>query len=105
MIAAPANTISLSVALLWEITIKHALVRGSANDLPVSGADALQYFRGAGYEILTITAVHVVAVASLPQHHRDPFDRLLAAQAAVETLQLIASDQQLAAYGGMVIVV
>ncbi len=64
MIAASANTISLSVALLWEITIKHALVRGSANDLPVSGADALPYFRGAGYEILTITAVHVVAVAS-----------------------------------------
>ncbi len=97
--------IAVSVASVWEITIKHALGRGSQNDMPFSGAGALGYFRGAGYEILAITAEHIVAVGNLLAHHRDPFDRLLVAQAHVDTLQLVTSDRQIAAYGGMVMLV
>jgi PIN domain nuclease of toxin-antitoxin system len=104
LIADPANAIVVSVASVWEITIKFALARGSANDMPLSGEQALGFFRSAGYEILPITAAHVVAVAALPPLHRDPFDRLLVAQASVETLQMITNDALVGSYGGSVTV-
>ena len=105
LVADPANTITVSVASVWEIAIKFALARGGKNDMPMSGAAALTFFRGAGYAILTIRAEHVVAVGNLPPLHRDPFDRLLVAQALVETLQLLTNDAQVGAYGGSVSVV
>ena len=105
MIETSTNFVSVSTASLWEITIKFALARGRPNDMPVSGADALTYFRGAGYDLLPITPEHVVAVAGLGLHHNDPFDRLLVAQAHVETLKLLTSDKQVAAYGGDILLI
>ena len=49
--------------------------------MPISGLDALHYFRLAGYRFLSIEPEHAVAVEELPKHHQDPFDRLLVAQA------------------------
>lgn len=63
LIAAPRNTVWVSAASLWEITIKHALGRG---DMPVSGPQALDYFQQAGYRLLAVEPEHAVAVGELP---------------------------------------
>jgi PIN domain nuclease of toxin-antitoxin system len=98
LILDPLNSITVSVASIWEITIKHALSRGRVGDMPISGSAALDYFRAAGYEILPITAAHVFEVEALPALHADPFDRLLVAQARSESLRLLTADRQVAAY-------
>ena len=98
LILDPSNTVNVSVVSVWEITIKHALTRGRTGDMPVSGGAALDYFRAAGYDILSITAAHVIAVDPLPALHADPFDRLLVAQASAESLQLLTADRLVAAY-------
>ena len=102
LIASPANAVVASVAAIWEIAIKQILGR-AANDMPVSGRDALDFFRRAGFEILPVLAEHAVAAAELPLHHGDPFDRLLVAQATVEKLRLVTADRRVAAYGGGII--
>ena len=104
-IADPLNSIFVSVVSIWEITIKHALIRGVPNDMILSGHLALDNFRAAGFEILSVTAEHAVAVAKLPPLHKDPFDRMLLAQANVETLQLLTRDAAVARYGGLVMLV
>ena len=105
LILDPANSVAVSAVSIWEITIKHAFDRGRPNDIAISGATALGYFRDAGFEIIPILPEHAIAVADLPSLHKDPFDRLLVAQAKVETLQILTSDKIVAAYGGMVTLV
>jgi PIN domain nuclease of toxin-antitoxin system len=73
--------------------------------MPVSGKDALAYFRQAGYRILAIEPEHVVAIVELPAHHQDPFDRLLIAQALVEPMRLITHDSIVASYNETIIYV
>jgi PIN domain nuclease of toxin-antitoxin system len=91
------NQVFVSVASVWEIAIKYALQKRRGAP-PFSGAEALRYFREAGYELLSITAEHVVAVEALPQLHADPFDRLLVAQALQEPMRLVTADEILARY-------
>ena len=98
----PANIIIVSTVSLWEIAIKHKLARG---DMPIDSANALQYFKAAGYELLSILPEHVIATAELPAHHQDPFDRLLIAQALQEPLRLITHDKTIALYSDTVILV
>lgn len=100
LIANPANTVWVSVASLWEITIKHSLGRG---DMPISGAQAKDWFEQSGYQLLNIEAPHVLGVAELPPLHNDPFDRLLVAQALAEPLRLITHDAQVARYSDSII--
>lgn len=102
LIANPANTVWVSVASLWEITIKHSLGRG---DMPVSGAQAKAWFEQSGYQLLNIEAPHVLGVAELPALHADPFDRLLVAQALAEPLRLITHDAQVARYSDTIIAI
>lgn len=102
LIANPANTVWVSVASLWEITIKHSLGRG---DMPISGAQAKDWFEQSGYQLLNIEAPHVLGVAELPPLHNDPFDRLLVAQALAEPLRLITHDAQVARYSDTVIAI
>lgn len=102
LILTPRATIWVSAASLWEITIKHGLGRG---DMPISGQEALQYFRQAGYQLLAIEPEHVVAVSELPAHHQDPFDRLLVAQALVEPMRLLTHDATVARYSDTIILV
>lgn len=102
LILAPRANVWISVASLWEIAIKYSLGRG---EMPVSGLDALAYFRQAGYRILAIEPEHVVAIADLPAHHQDPFDRLLIAQALVEPMRLITHDSKVASYSETIIYV
>lgn len=102
LIANPANTVWVSVASLWEITIKHGLGRG---DMPVSGAQAKAWFEQSGYQLLNIEAAHVLGVADLPALHNDLFDRLLVAQALAEPLRLITHDAQVARYSDTIIAI
>jgi len=102
LIQAPSSSLWISVASLWEITIKHSLGRG---DMPISGKDALRYFEQSGYRMRSIEAEHVLAVAELPPHHQDPFDRLLIAQALTEPMRLMTHDQQILRYSDSIIAV
>ena len=98
-IESPRAVIWVSAATVWEIEIKHSLGRG---DMPVSGQEALDYFRQSGYRLLAIAPEHAAAVAGLPRHHQDPFDRLLVAQALVEGLTVATRDAQIARLGAKV---
>jgi PIN domain nuclease of toxin-antitoxin system len=102
LILGPRSTVWVSAVSVWEIAIKHSLGRG---DMPVSGQDALNYFRQAGYHVLAIEPEHAAAVEGLPGHHQDPFDRLLVAQALVEPMRLLTRDATVARYSDTVILV
>ena len=87
------NEVALSAASVWEIAIKRSLGRLTIAD---HWAATL---RRLGFDPMPVTAVHAEAVERLPWHHRDPFDRLLVAQASVERCTLVSADRGLAAYG------
>lgn len=95
-----ADEVLVSTASLWEIAIKHALGRG---DMPVSAAQALQAFQDAGYTLLDVCPAHAVQVGSLPPLHKDPFDRLLVAQALIEPLTLVTADVVVGQYSSAVV--
>jgi len=95
----PDATVFVSVVSLWEIAIKYAKRRGRPNDMPVSANQALELFLRAGYEVLNVTAQHVLTVGDLPALHADPFDRMLVAQSRSEPLRLLTSDGLVVAYG------
>lgn len=97
MLEDPAHLLLFSVASLWELVIKQALNRPGFNVQPGLLRRAL--LEG-GWQELPVNANHVLAVADLPPLHRDPFDRLLLAQAKADGLLLITADQQLAHYPG-----
>jgi PIN domain nuclease of toxin-antitoxin system len=94
---AEAEAVYVSAASLWEIAIKVRL--GKLEGDPAQLADAIE---ASGFRELPVTARHAAAVAGLPMHHADPFDRLLLAQAFMEPLRLVTADGALAAYGGAV---
>ena len=81
----------LSIASIWEIAIKSSL--GKLNiGMPIE-ALVEQQIIGNALELLSITTNHLAVVATLPLHHRDPFDRLLIAQAMVENLPIVGIDK------------
>ncbi|SFL93326.1 type II toxin-antitoxin system VapC family toxin [Methylobacterium pseudosasicola] len=93
----PANTHVFSAASLWEVAIKSGLGR---NDFQVDAQRLRKGLIDSGYVELPVTGAHAAAVAGLPPVHRDPFDRLLIAQAQVEGLEFVTADRILAQYGG-----
>ena len=82
----------VSAVTIWEAAIKRGLGK-----LNVS-RDLLQEIEGAGVELLPVMPRHADLVASLPMHHRDPFDRILVAQAMSEGLPLVSDDEALRSY-------
>ncbi len=105
LIADPGNVVVVSAASVWEISIRYALARGLPTDMPVSGPDALAYFKAAGYDLLAVTAEHAAAVATLSPLHRDPFDRIIVAQALHEPLRLVTHDANVKAYSDSILLV
>ncbi|HYM45098.1 MAG TPA: type II toxin-antitoxin system VapC family toxin [Solirubrobacteraceae bacterium] len=87
------NEVLLSAAVVWEVAIKRSLGKLNAPD-----GFARQLLDG-GAVPLPVSIDHARAVRSLPWHHRDPFDRLLVAQASLEDAILISNDQRLRPYG------
>ena len=86
----------VSVVSLWEVAIKRSLNRP---DFQFDAAALRQNLQREGFEELAIQAEHCLAVQHLPWHHKDPFDRLLIAQAEREQLKLLSCDQRLRHYG------
>ncbi len=95
----PANELLFSPASIWEVAIKRGLGRSDFQ------ADPRLLRRGLldnGYSELPIFSDHVVAIDSLPPIHKDPFDRVLVAQATVEGITLLTADSVVAEYPGPV---
>lgn len=88
-----------STVSVWEIAIKHQLGKAEFNVAPRAFRDDLLDNK---FEELQIDAEHIFALADLPMLHRDPFDRLLVAQARAEGIQLLTADKLLADYGAIV---
>lgn len=87
------SVVFVSLASLWELRIKETIGKLSLPDR------FYQQLGPAGYEILAITLAHIGAYGTLPLLHRDPFDRMLVAQAKIEELTLVTRDPQIARYG------
>jgi|SRR5689334_20831914 len=92
-IAAPNARILISAVVIWEVAIKRRLGKLDAPD------DLLHQLERAGVDLLPITPRHADRVGTLPMHHRDPFDRLLVAQAEVDGLALVTAEAELSDYG------
>jgi PIN domain nuclease of toxin-antitoxin system len=95
LIEDPGNTPVFSVASIWETAIKYGLGR---DDFDIEPRQLRRGLIENGYEELAIASDHVMAVGQLPQIHHDPFDRLLLAQAMVEGMILLTSDDRVATY-------
>ena len=93
----PLNELYFSAGSLWEIVIKHGLGRA---DFQVDARVLRRGLLDNGYQELPITSAHAVSIESLPPIHKDPFDRILVAQATVEGITLLTSDVLVAKYPG-----
>ena len=95
----PRNELLFSAASLWEIAIKNAPGR---EDFRVEPRLLRRGLIDNGYAELPVTSQHAVNIDGLPSLHKDPFDRLLLAQALSEGITLLTGDAQLARYAGPV---
>lgn len=93
-IASPENQVLVSAATAWEISIKQALGRLR---FPVDRLH--EFIDRLGFEAIAMSLTHAVAAGRLPPHHQDPFDRMLIAQASIESLTLVSRDRLFARYG------
>ena len=87
------NEVLVSAASAWEIAIKREAGKIRAPDDLVEAAEQT------GFEWLAISPRHAIRAGSLPAHHRDPFDRMLVAQAQAELLTIVTRDERLGLYG------
>jgi len=95
-----ADEVLISAATIWE-----AVIKGALGKLRVEPTLLVEEIARSGFVELPITARHTAAVSTLPMHHKDPFDRLLVAQALTEPARLLTSDTTLAAYSELVEIV
>jgi PIN domain nuclease of toxin-antitoxin system len=95
----PDKTVYFSAASIWEVAIKRSLNRESFDFNP---EDVHQLAVETGFAELPVLSQHCHALARLPWHHRDPFDRLLVAQAQAMPARLLTSDDKLAQYSDLV---
>lgn len=91
-IADPDSLVAVSAASAWEIAIKRSI-----DKLRFDG-DVSAEIVGNGFEPLDMTVAHAIRAGALPPHHRDPFDRMLVAQAQAEGLTLVSRDVRLNEY-------
>ena len=92
LIADPANTVYLSAVVMWEIRIKQGIGK---LEVPV---DFPAVVMAQGFTELAVTIEHTESLAGLPMNHRDPFDRMLVAQARAENLAVISGDEIFGTY-------
>jgi PIN domain nuclease of toxin-antitoxin system len=96
LVESRSNELFLSAASAWEIAIKHALGKLKLPGKLEAAVPGLM--QKTGVIALPITHAHALRAGSLPTHHRDPFDRLLIAQAQLERIPILTSDPQLGPY-------
>ena len=97
LLADPANEFVFSAVNLWEMALKR--IR-QVNDFPYDPRAIRKRMIASGYEELPMTGEHALHVDTLPPIHKDPFDRLLIAQAMVEGITLLTADETIARYPG-----
>ena len=97
LIVDPNNRIYFSAATIWEVAIKNAL---NKPDFAVDPEVLRQNLLANGYLELPISSAHAAAVRNLPPIHKDPFDRILIAQATLEGITLLTTDRKVAKYPG-----
>jgi PIN domain nuclease of toxin-antitoxin system len=96
-IADPANEVLISMAALWELVIKASLGKlALPNDVETMATSQ-------GFSVLAITFVHLHRLAMLPRHHKDPFDRMIIAQALAEGIPIASADRRFAVYGVQIV--
>ncbi len=88
----PANRVLLSAAVVWEVAVKRSLGK------LVLPEEYLSLLLDAGAQALAVTLDHAAAAEHLPPHHRDPFDRVLIAQATIEGAAIVSRDDALRPY-------
>jgi PIN domain nuclease of toxin-antitoxin system len=88
-----ANRVLLSAVVVWEVAVKRSLGKLTAPD------EYLSLMLRGGAQELAVTIEHAAAVEGLPWHHRDPFDRMLVAQASVEGAAIVSREEALRPYG------
>ena len=91
------SEVFVSVASLWEMTIKNAIGK-----LKVNIRDVIDALEPTGFEVISIEAGHVLEISHLPDIHNDPFDRVLVAQAKAGNMVLLTNDKKLGEYGSFV---
>lgn len=96
------NRLVFSAVSIWEVQIKRALDRP---DFTADPADLRAGLLSNGYDELPVTGRHALALRGLPPLHRDPFDRMLIAQAIAEGLTLMSADSAIAQYDGPILTV
>lgn len=94
-----SSTLVFSVVTVWEVAIKSALRRPDFATDPVV---MLDYLRRGPFEELPVLAEHTLPVTILPPIHKDPFDRILIAQALAEQMTFVTADRKLPAYPGVI---
>jgi len=94
---AEAEMVYVSAASVWEMAIKVSTGKLRVPD------DLEKQLQRHGFVQLPVSVNHALEVATLPRHHSDPFDRMLIAQASIESLTLVTADPQLAVYGGPIL--
>ncbi len=92
-LADETNQVLLSAAVVWEVAVKRSLGKLEVTE------KYLSLLLGAGAQPLPVSIDHAAAVEQLPWHHRDPFDRLLVAQAGIERASIVSRDDALRPYG------
>jgi PIN domain nuclease of toxin-antitoxin system len=102
MLQAAENDVLFSAVSIWEMAIKLQIGRLT---LPVELEDIMRAAGQMGFTELPVSAAHAAGVRHLPSHHRDPFDRLLIAQALHEPARLLTADRTLSRYSDLVDVI
>ena len=93
LLASPDNDVLVSAASFWEVSIKKSLGR-----IEVALGELRAAHQQDGFQELATEVPHTIQLLALPEHHRDPFDRLLIAQSIVEGCRLVTADQAIMAY-------
>ena len=88
----------VSLVTIWEIAIKNSARGRGRNPFPLLAEEAMRSFESSRFEILPIASKHVCSVENLASIHRDPFDRLLVAQAKSEKINLVTRDKTIHRY-------
>jgi PIN domain nuclease of toxin-antitoxin system len=99
LIGEPDNELTFSSVSLWEVVIKAGRGR---DDFRIDVGSLRRGLFNNGYAELAVTGAHAAALATLPPIHKDPFDRMLVAQAIVEGFTLLTSDPTVAKYPGAI---
>ena len=99
IISSPGQRIYASVASLWEVAIKH---KKYPDDMPLASGAMAELLRQSNVLLLPIKLEHIVATETLPDIHKDPFDRLLIAQAVSEPMRFLTHDEKLAPYSELI---